>query len=110
LRKLFPEGFRVLLAPAVALPAELPRLLDGLPVVVPVDEPVVPIDEPVVVPVAVEPPAVAPPAEPVPLCATASVLVSASAVANPIVASLDLMTLSLVVPTREQRRRALRRS
>jgi hypothetical protein len=97
--KLFPDGFTVLLAPAVALPAELPRLLDGLavPVVVPVDEPVVPIDEPVVVPVAVEPPAVdAPPAEPAPLCAIASVLVSTSAVANPIVASRDLMILSLV--------------
>jgi hypothetical protein len=95
--KLFPDGFRVLLAPAVALPAELPRLLDGLPVVVAVDEPVVPIDEPVVVPVAVEPPAVdPPPAEPAPLCAMASVLVSTSAVANPIVASRDLMILSLV--------------
>ena len=97
--KLFPDGFRVLLAPAVALPAELPRLLDGLPVpvVVPVDEPVVPIDEPVVVPVAVEPPAVdPPPAEPAPLCAMASVLVSTSAVANPIAASRDLMILSLV--------------
>ena len=97
--KLFPDGFRVLLAPAVALPAELPRLLDGLPVpvVVAVDEPVVPIDEPVVVPVAVEPPAVdAPPAEPAPLCAMANVLVSTSAVANPIVASRDLMILSLV--------------
>jgi hypothetical protein len=74
----------VLFAPAAELPALLPRLLDGLPVVVPVDEPVVPIDEPVVVPVAVEPP----PAEPVPLCAKASVLVSASAVANPILVSL----------------------
>jgi hypothetical protein len=88
--KLFPEGFRELLAPAAALPAELPRLLDGLPVVVPGDEPVVPIDEPV----AVEPPAVEPPE--VPVCAMANVLVSASAVASPIVASLDLIILSLV--------------
>jgi hypothetical protein len=104
--RLFPDGFRVLLAPAAALPAVLPRLLDGLPVpvvvpvdepVVPIDEPVVPVGEPVVVPVAVEPPAVdPPPAEPAPLCAMASVLVSASAVANPIAASLDLMILSLV--------------
>jgi hypothetical protein len=100
--KLFPDGFTVLLAPAAALPAVLPRLLDGLPVpvVVPVDEPVVPIDEPVVPvgePVAVEPPAVdPPPAEPAPLCAMASVLVSASTVANPIAASLDLIILSLV--------------
>jgi hypothetical protein len=97
--KLFPDGFTVLLAPAAALPAVLPRLLDGLPVpvVVPVDEPVVPVGEPVVVPVAVEPPAVdPPPAEPAPLCAMTSVLVSASAVANPIAASLDLMILSLV--------------
>jgi hypothetical protein len=82
----------VLLAPAAELPALLPRLLDGLPVVVPVDEPVVPIDEPVVVPVAVEPPAVEPPpAEPAPLWAKASVLVSASAVANPIVANLMML-------------------
>jgi len=77
----------VLFAPAAELPALLPRLLGGLPVVVPVDEPVVPIDEPVVVPVAVEPP----PAEPAPLCAKASVLVSANAVANPIVISLMIV-------------------
>jgi hypothetical protein len=88
----------VLLAPAAEPPALLPRLFGELPVVVPVGEPVVPIDDPVVVPVAVEPAAVEPPAEPV--WAMASVLVSASAVANPIVASLpvvaSLMMISLV--------------
>lgn len=84
----------MLLAPAVELPAPLPRLLDGLPVVVPVDEPVVPIDEPVVVPVAVEPPAAEPPAaEPAPLWAKASVLVNASAAASPIVASRMMFSL-----------------
>jgi len=89
----------VLLAPAAALPALLPRLSGALPVVVPIDglvvpEPVVPIDEPVVVPVAVDPPAVEPPpAEPAPVCARANVLVNASAVANPIVASRMMIFL-----------------
>jgi hypothetical protein len=85
----FPDGFSVLLAPAVALPAALPRPLGALPVVVPMDEPVVPIDGPVVLPVAVELPAV----EPVPLCAKASVLVRASAAANPIVANFMMLFL-----------------
>jgi hypothetical protein len=87
----------VLFAPAAALPAPLPRLLDGLPVVVPVDDPVVPVDEPVVVPVAVDPPVLEAP--PVPLCAEASVLVSASAVANPIVASFMVVIPCLLSDT-----------
>jgi len=72
--RLLPDGLYWLLAPAAALPA----LLFAPPVV-----------EPVVVPLAADPPALElPPAEPLPLCANANVLVSASAAANPIVTSL----------------------
>jgi hypothetical protein len=58
--------------------------LPELPVVEPF------VEEPVVVPLAAEPPAAEPPpAEPPPpACANATVLVSASAVANPIAVSL----------------------
>jgi hypothetical protein len=85
--KELPDGLYWLLAPAAALPAllftpgdvELPEL--------PVVEPF--IEEPVVVPLPADPPAAElPPAEPPPLCAKATVLVSASAAANPIAISL----------------------
>jgi hypothetical protein len=82
--RLLPDGLYWLLAPAAALPALLfaPPVV-GPPVVVPL------VDEPVVVPLAADPPALElPPAEPLPLCANANVLVSASAAANPIVTSL----------------------
>jgi hypothetical protein len=80
---LFPDGFRALFAPAAALPAPLL----GMPVVeVPV---VVPLtDDPVVAPVAGAPVVELAPAEPVPLCASANVLVSVSAAANPRLVSL----------------------
>jgi hypothetical protein len=73
----FPDGLWVLFGEVTVAPA--------FPVVVPF------IDEPVVLPVAAEPPAAElPPAEPAaepPLCASAKVLESASAVANAIVPS-----------------------
>jgi hypothetical protein len=83
--KLFPDGLKGLLAPAAALPAllfalplvELPVVLGEL-VVVPF------MEDPVVVPLAGVPTVEFPP----PDCASATVLVSASAVANPNVASL----------------------
>jgi hypothetical protein len=88
----------VLLAPAAALPALLPRLLVALPVV-PIDDPVVPpIDDPVVVPVAPGLAAV-PPAEPAPLCASANVLVSANTPAKPIVANFMIIVLRLLATT-----------
>jgi hypothetical protein len=74
-----PDGFRALLAPAAALPAPLDAPL-ALPVVVPAAA------DPVVVPLMAVPP-VLPLAEPVPDCASANVLVRASAVASPNVAS-----------------------
>jgi hypothetical protein len=82
--KLFPEGFKPLLAPAAALPA-LPLVED--PVVVPF------VDDPVVVPLAAGAPAAElPPAEPLPLCARANVLESASAAANPMLVSLMVLS------------------
>jgi hypothetical protein len=80
---LFPDGLRPLLAPAVAPPA---FVLPETPA--PEFPPVFPL-MPVVLPLEVEAPElpVAPPAEP-PLCAKAAVPISASAVANPSVASL----------------------
>jgi hypothetical protein len=77
--------------------------LGGLPAVVPVDDPVVPVDAPVVVPDAVEPPV--PDAPPVPLCAKASGLAIASAVANPIVAGF-MIVIPFLLSTRDQRQRA----
>jgi len=84
--RLFPDGFAALLAPAAALPASLLMVPFGeLPVVF-VELPVV---VPLVVPLAAEPPAVEPPpTEPPADCASATVLESASAVANPTVAGL----------------------
>jgi hypothetical protein len=76
-----PDGFRALFAPAAALPALLDVPL-ALPVVVPV------AGEPVVAPLVATPPVLALPlAEPAPDCASANVLVKASAVASPNVTS-----------------------
>jgi hypothetical protein len=81
-----PDGFNPLLCAAAALPAWL--LMPLLPTVLPV---VVPLEEPVVVPgVVVMPGEVVLP--PVVDCASASVLVNASAAASPNVA--DLMDYS----------------
>jgi hypothetical protein len=85
----FPDGFRALFAPAAALPASLLRpVVELVPVVVPVDDPVavllgaVPPTEPV------------PPVEPVPVCAIANVLANVSAAANPSVLSFMMSFLS----------------
>ena len=68
--------------PVVELSLELPG------VVLLIDGPVV------VVPLVVDPPvAVLPPAEPVPVCASATVLASVSAAANPILVSFMLFFL-----------------
>jgi hypothetical protein len=89
--KLFPDGFRLLFAPAAALPALLLiPLLAELPVVAPF------VEEPVVVPEAADPPAAElPPAEP-PACANATVLVSASTAAKPIVVSFIVISIFVV--------------
>jgi hypothetical protein len=94
--KLFPDGFRALLAPAAALPApvfmpvvELSVELPG--VVVLTDGPVV--DGPVVVPLVDPPVDVLPPVEPVPVCASANVLASVNAAANPILMSFMISFL-----------------
>jgi hypothetical protein len=87
--KLLPDGLRELLAPAVAPPAFM------LPEAPAPAAPVFPL-KPVVVPPVVDAPVdapAAPPAEP-PLCASARLLVSASAVANPRVVSLITISLS----------------
>ena len=83
----FPDGFSPLFRPAVALPALLPMPVLGLvPVALPVVVP--PVDDPVAVPLLAAPPVPElPPAEPLPDCASATVLVNASAVANPNAAS-----------------------
>ena len=79
-----PDGFRPLACPAAALPAPF-----DMPLFTPVELPVVvpPTEDPAVVPVAAEPP----PVEVPPDCASANVLVSASAIANPIVASFMIV-------------------
>lgn len=91
--KVLPDGFRPLLAPAVALPAPL-----LIPLLVPLVVPFV--EEPVVTPLVADPVAAElPPVEPLP-CANANVLVNASAAANPIV--LSLMVVSVIVADRRQ--------
>jgi hypothetical protein len=91
LMKLFPDGFRLLFAPAAAPPAVKFGLVPGevpgeAPVVVPF------IDDPVVVPLAAVPPvAEFAPAEPLPLCAKARVLESASATASPMLLSFMMI-------------------
>jgi hypothetical protein len=92
--RLFPDGFKPLFAPAAALPA-LP--FRPVPVEVPDDVPlVVPLrDDPVVIPLVADPPAAEPPAEPVPLCAKAKLLESASAAANPMLVSFMMIFLVL---------------
>ncbi len=77
---LFPDGFRLLLAPAAELPAPVLGMPPA-PLVVPV------VDDPVVVPAAGAPAPEAPPTELPPLCASANVLVSVSAAASPMLAS-----------------------
>jgi hypothetical protein len=83
-----PDGFMVVLGPLIR-----PGVVDpvALPVVPPVVFPF--MDEPVVVLLAAEPPVVEPPpAVPPLLCASANVLVSASAPANAIVVSLMVVS------------------
>jgi len=85
--KVLPDGFAVLLAPAAALPALVPM---PVPVVAPV---VVPVAAPVVTPLDG--------AELRAFWASAAPLVSASAVANPIVAIF--ITVLLVLQAQETR-------
>jgi hypothetical protein len=92
--KLLPEGSNELLAPAAALPALSPR---PPPLLVVVD---LLVEEPMVKPLAAEPPVTELPlmplwAVPMPLWANAIVLVSTSAVANPI--AVSFMPFPLIV-------------
>jgi len=82
----FPDGFSPLFAPAAALPALLDMPVLGF---VPIALPVVPVaGDPVVVPLVAAPPvAELPPAAPPLDCASAKLLVKASAVASPNAAS-----------------------
>jgi hypothetical protein len=94
-----PEGFRALLAPAAALPAPLDAPL-ALPVVVPAGDPVV-------VPLVAAPPVLELPlAEPAPDCASAYVLVRASAVASPNVASFMIAPCCCFIIANEVRQHA----
>jgi hypothetical protein len=91
--RLLPDGFKLLFAPPVALPAPVViPLFRPPPVVVPGEVPmVVPfMDEPVVVP-----PAAAPPAEPVPVWAKAAPLERASRAASPMLVSFMIIFLLL---------------
>jgi hypothetical protein len=91
---LFPDGFRPLFAPAAALPA---------PVLTPPFA-AVPLEDPVVVPIVAGAPVVElAPAEPVPLCASANVLVSVSAAANARLVSLMGILPFLVRKDKRQR-------
>lgn len=91
--KLFPDGFRLLFAPAAAPPAlKFGFVPDEVPGAAPVVVPF--IDDPVVVPlVAVPPVAEPPPAEPAPLCAKATVLEIASATTSPMLLIFMLIFL-----------------
>jgi hypothetical protein len=94
-----PDGFSPLLAPAAALlDVPLPGLVPAaLPVVVPVaGDPVVPL-------VTVAPVLELPLAEPVPDCASAYVLVKASAVASPKVASFMIAPCCCCITANEVR-------
>jgi hypothetical protein len=89
--RLLPDGFKLLFAPPLALPAPVViPLFRPPPVVVPGEVPmVVPfMDEPVVVP-----PAAAPPAEPVPVWAKATPLERASRAASPMLVSFMMIFL-----------------
>ena len=92
--RLLPDGFKLLFAPAAALPA---LLFMPVPVEVPGEAPVVVpfTDDPVVVPPVADPPAAGPPAEPVPLCAKATVLERASAAASPMLVNFMMVFLLL---------------
>jgi hypothetical protein len=83
----FPDGFTALFRAAAALPALLGTpVLEVLPAALPVVVP--PVEDPAVAPPVAAPPVPElPPAEPPLDCASAKLLVSASAVANPNVAS-----------------------
>ena len=86
-----PDGFKLLFAPPLALPAPVViPLFRPPPVVVPGEVPmVVPfMDEPVVVP-----PEAAPPAEPVPVWAKATPLERASRAASPMLVSFMMIFL-----------------
>lgn len=92
--RLLPDGFRLLFAPPVALPAPL---LTPLPVVIPLFRPPpvvvpgeVPMDDPVVVPLVAEPPA-----EPVPVWAKATLPERASAAASPMLVNFMMFFLLL---------------
>jgi hypothetical protein len=86
----FPDGLAALFRPAAALPASLlmPVVPAPLPAVVPLVDPGAPAAAP---PVPELPPAPLPPA-----CARAKVLVNASAMANPIVASFMIAPFFVV--------------
>jgi hypothetical protein len=98
-----PDGFSPLARPAAALPASFDMPLFGTPAELPVVVP--PTEDPAVVPVAAAEP---PPVEVPPDCASANVPVSASAIANPIVASF--MIAPLLVRNGQRDPRALRSS
>ena len=88
-----PDGFKLLFAPPVALPAPVVMpLFRPPPVVVPREVPmVVPfMDEPVVVPLVADPPA-----EPAPVWAKATLLERASAAASPMRVNLMMIFLLL---------------
>jgi hypothetical protein len=87
-----PEGFKLLFAPAAALPAPVERPpLTLLPVVWPLGE------VPVVVPLeGGAPVAAGPPAAPLLLCASADPPTNASAAANPIVISRMLLSFAVL--------------
>lgn len=94
LRKVFPEGFCALFAPAAALPAWLLTPLLPNPVVEPVVVPVLPpglVEVPVLPAVAPAvppaPPPALPPAPPAPPWANAAALENIKAVAKPIAVS-----------------------
>jgi hypothetical protein len=90
--RLLPDGFKLLFAPPVALPAPVVMpLFRPPPVVVPREVPmVVPfMDEPVVVPLVADPPA-----EPAPVWAKATLLERASAAASPM--RVNLMMIFMI--------------
>ncbi len=102
LMSVLPDGFSPLLAPAAALPALLDVPLPGLvPMALPV---VVPVAGDPVVPLVAAPPVLELPlAEPVPDCASAYVLVRASAVASPNAASFMIAPCFCCITANEVR-------
>jgi hypothetical protein len=93
LTRLLPDGFKLLLAPPVALPAPVViPLFRPPPVVAPGEVPmVVPfMDEPVVVPLVADPPA-----EPAPVWARATLPERASTAASPMLVNFMMIFLLL---------------